>query len=146
MRSHDLSRVIFSASVRGFEPATASKDESTRKKELKDEILKQVTINPSDRESCCRADRLFIDVKFFLYSMSGVRGRTEKDLDNLLKIFCDVLPDYMDNVVPPAEGLGLIKSDNAIFEIHCSKSYVDSEEKEGMDFKIEALEESSDDA
>ena len=128
---------LLNASIRGFEPATANEDPSKRKRKLKEEILKSNSISDQARKLCRESAKLSIHVRFYLYRNSGVRGRSEKDLDNLLKIFCDVLPDNIDNAIPPTDkGLGLIASDSAIFEIRCSKELVDNEQDEGIDYEI----------
>lgn len=84
---------------------------------------------------------LSIDVCFYLFNGSTETGRSRKDLDNLLKILCDVLPESMvgdGNVVTGKEGLGLLRNnaDDAIYEIHCMKRYVSSIEDEGLDCAI----------
>jgi hypothetical protein len=58
-------------------------------------------------------------------------------LDNLLKIFCDTLPDFTD-MAKTVSGLGLIESDrdDLIFEIHYKKRLVNVESEEGVDFSI----------
>jgi len=50
---------------------------------------------PSVRNSC-RNKRLSLDVCFRLLGDTAESGRKTKDLDNMLKILLDVLPDYMD--------------------------------------------------
>jgi len=70
-----------------------------------------------------------------LWGGSKVEGRTKKDLDNLLKIVCDVLADYMDSE-KTNRGLEIMRTDNSIYEIHCSKDIVDDENDEGIDIEI----------
>jgi hypothetical protein len=91
---------------------------------------------PDIREQC-RGKKLFFDVCFNLFSDTDVEGRKTKDLDNMLKIFCDVFPDYVDRG-KIVKGLGLIEEDrdDMIFEIHCKKRLVTSLSEEGIDFSI----------
>jgi len=70
-----------------------------------------------------------------LWGGSGVEGRANKDLDNLLKVVFDVLCEYMDeNEKNP--GLGLMKNDKMIFEVHATKKTVTMKKDEGLDIKI----------
>jgi len=123
-------------SLRKFEPKTAKAGEEVdRKKELRDKIQEKYT----DLSDFCQVfkekEKHSIYVKFHFLEGTGVEGRTKKDLDNLLKIVCDVLPDYMDNN-KTEPGLGIIKTDNSIFEIHSIKETVTHEDDEGVDIEI----------
>ncbi|HZY93782.1 MAG TPA: hypothetical protein VFE98_02850 [Candidatus Bathyarchaeia archaeon] len=66
-----------------------------------------------------------------------VESRAKKDLDNLLKILLDTLPDYMDRA-KTVRGLGLIEEDNdyLVFEIHVIKKFVTKEADAGLDLEI----------
>jgi len=124
-------------SLRGFEPKTArSKKEVKQKIELRDEIEKNQKKKLSKIKDACRGKTKFLlDVKFFLWDGSGVDGRTEKDLDNLLKVVFDVLCDYMDkNKKNP--GLGLMKNDYMISKVQATKKIVKKKKDEGIDIKI----------
>lgn len=128
---------ILSISITGYEPKTyGSKYDVARKKELRDLISSKIE-NLSDLRRQCRGKRLFFDVRFNLFSDTDVEGRKTKDLDNMLKIFCDVFPDYVDRA-KTVEGLGLIEEDrdDMIFEIHCKKRLVISPSEEGIEFTI----------
>ena len=112
--------------IRNFEPLTASKDPVDRKNKLKEEIEKQ-TKNIDEIREFCQDDKLSITVRFFLYDGSKdenpqPEGRTKKDLDNLLKIVLDVLPEKMDSE-GKNDGLGLIKKDydHMVYEIKSTK-------------------------
>lgn len=62
---------------------------------------------------------------FYLNEETGVDDDAQKDLDNLLKVVSDVLPQHFtDENNQPHVGLGLIedKSDYMIFEINTSKN------------------------
>ena len=127
---------IVSVSIKNYTPKTFGTNDVERKKELRDLILKQIG-NIEEVRKASRGKRLSLDVCFNLYSDTDVEGRKTKDLDNLLKIFCDTLPDFTDRA-KTVPGLGLIESDrdDMIFEIHCKKKLVNVESEEGVDFSI----------
>lgn len=128
---------ILSISIKGYEPKTyGSKYDVERKKELRELILYKIN-NFTEVQKRCRYKRLSLDVCFNLYSDTDVEGRKTKDLDNMLKIFCDVFPDFVDRD-KKVKGLGLIEGDrdDMIFEIHCKKKLVRHESDEGIDFSI----------
>lgn len=117
-------------------PLTSGRDPPERKARLRDEILNRYSIDEKTRQGC-RGRELSIDVCFFLNNKSGIRGTAEKDLDNLLKIFLDVLKVRMDNLTQNSkEGLGLIEDDSLVKEIRCRKCYVESDEEAGITFAI----------
>jgi Holliday junction resolvase RusA-like endonuclease len=122
-----------------FIPLTAqSKEDVARKKELRDFIKLNIS-NLDDVISSCRdKEKVSVEICFSLYN--GVENnvsRYDKDLDNLLKIVLDVLPDFMDNKSENREiGLGIIQNDKQVFEIHSYKKFVQDESKEGIDIII----------
>ena len=127
---------MFKASIHGFEPLTAGHgDEVERKERLRNAILE--SIKDSTLQNNCRGKDLSLNVCFNLYKDPKQPKRYEKDLDNLLKILLDVLPEHMDNTNKEA-GLGLIDDnyDYKIFEIHCKKRLVMDMAQEGYDIEI----------
>lgn len=127
--------------VREFEPLTASSDVVERKKKLRDEIEIK-TKNLDEIREFCQDKKLSITVKFFLYDGSkdgkpNPEGRIKKDLDNLLKIVLDVLPEKMDSD-GKNDGLGLIKKDydHLVYEIKSTKKIVYDKDEEGIDIVI----------
>ena len=127
--------------IRSFEPLTASKDAVDRKNKLKEEIKKQ-TKNLDKIREFCKDKELSITVRFFLYDGSKNKnsqpeGRTKKDLDNLLKIVLDVLPEKMDSE-GENDGLGLITKDydHLVYEIKTTKKIVYDKDEEGIDIVI----------
>ncbi len=127
--------------IRKFEPLTASSDVVERKKKLRDEIEIK-TKNLDEIREFCQDKKLSIIVKFFLYDGSkdgkpNPEGRIKKDLDNLLKIVLDVLPEKMDSD-GKNDGLGLIKKDydHLVYEIKSTKKIVYNKDEEGIDIVI----------
>lgn len=131
-----MSKPFLSVSLKCYEPKTYGNNDLERKKELRDIILQKIE-DISEVQKKCRGKRLSIDVCFNLYSDSGVEGRKTKDLDNMLKIFCDVFPDFIDRA-KTVKGVGLLEDDrdDLIFEINCEKRLVGFESEEGIDFSI----------
>ena len=118
------------------EPKTSANYEVERKKELRDKIRAKID-NLLDLQKACKGKRLSIYACFCLWDGSKVEGRAKKDLDNMLKILCDTLKEYMDTD-KKEQGLGLIENDNddLIFEINCSKRLVQTESEEGIELEI----------
>ena len=123
-------------SLRDFEPKTArSQKEVKQKIELRDTIDDNIENLYKIKKACEGKTKFSLDVKFFLWDGSGVEGRTKKDLDNLLKVVFDVLPEYMDKN-EKYSGLGLMKNDNMICKVSATKEIVKKEKDEGIDIKI----------
>jgi len=123
-------------SLRKFEPLTAQAGEEVdRKIDMRDTILKKISNLSEIQQACRNIEKFSINVKFYLWGGTKVEGRTKKDLDNLLKIVCDVLPNYMDSE-KKNEGLKIMETDNAIYEINSTKDIVPEEEDEGLDIEI----------
>jgi len=107
-----------------------------KKREFRDRTLEQVHDIAEVRKSS-RGKPLAVTLHFSLYSGSGEEGRVKKDLDNLMKIVLDTLPDYMDRG-HLEKGLGLIEgdSDHLIFEVNAVKELVPNQKEEGIDVEI----------
>jgi Holliday junction resolvase RusA-like endonuclease len=127
--------------IREFEPLTASSDVVARKIKLK-ETIERDTKNLDEIRKFCQNKKLSITVQFFLYDGSKDKepqpeGRIKKDLDNLLKIVLDVLPEKMDSE-GTNDGLGLIKKDydHLVYEIKSTKKIVYDKNEEGIDIII----------
>jgi len=124
-------------SIRGFTPMTAGgKTDMERKERLRDKLFLKLS-DLEEIKNRTRGKRLSVSVHFYLFNDPNQYTRYEKDIDNMLKIFCDVLPDYMDQD-KKFEGLGIIekKNDHLIFEVYAHKTLVDDESEEGMDIQI----------
>ena len=136
-----LKKKSYTIKIREFEPLTASSDVVNRKNDLKERIKKD-TKNLDEIRKFCQDKKLSIIVRFFLYDgkKDGVpqpEGRIKKDLDNLLKIVLDVLPEKMDSE-GKNDGLGLIKRDydHLVYEIKSTKKIVYKKDEEGIDIVI----------
>lgn len=131
-----MAQPLLSINLKRYVPKTSGRNDLARKKELRDLILAKIE-NIDEIKQKCLGKKLSFKICFNLYSDSDEEGRKIKDLDNMLKIFCDVFPDFIDRD-KTTKGLGLIPADqdDLIFEIHCEKKLVDSESEEGIDFSI----------
>lgn len=131
--------ILGNISVKPFEPKTAKPGEEVqRKKDLRDFIKNNITDLQTIINSCHDQEQVSLEVCFNLYD--GIKkdtSRYDKDLDNLLKIVLDVLPDFMDNKVENREsGLGIIHNDNQVFEIHSYKKFIQEPSIEGIEIII----------
>jgi len=136
-----LKKKSYKIKLRNFEPKTASSKPVSRKRKLKDEI-ENCTKNLDEIRDFCKNKNLSISVRFYLYDGSEDKitqpeGRTKKDLDNLLKIVLDVLPEKMDTA-GKNDGLGLIKRDYdyLVYKINSIKKIVAHKREEGIDIEI----------
>lgn len=135
MKGHILLKKI---QIRNFTPTTPAGDYVERKKSLRNEILGKID-NIEELRKDTIEKKLYLDVCFYLNAKTGMDGDTQKDVDNLLNVVFDVLPEYFtDEQNKPIEGIGLMsgKSDYMVFEVHSSKQFVNNHEDEGMDIEI----------
>src|SRR3972149_971827 len=136
------SPVLFKVEVRDYIPLTAGHgDEVNRKEKLLEKILDSMNYDSGNPKNCLDK-KLSLNVCYNLYHDKKNPQRYEKDLDNLLKLLLDVLPQHMDNTPDPKpRGLGLMRDnhDKMIFEINCSKKLVDDELNEGIDIEIKEV-------
>jgi len=124
--------------IRGFTPVTTAGDYVERKKALKKVILSKIQ-NIDELRQKTLGEKLYLDICFYLNAQTGEEGDTQKDLDNLLNLVFDVLPQsFTDEKNELIEGLGLIegKSDYMIFETFASKVFVKTHDQEGYDIEI----------
>ncbi len=125
--------------VKPFEPKTAKTgQEVARKIELRDFIKNNILTLDDVISSCRDKEKVSVEICFNLYDgIKNDTSRYDKDLDNLLKIVLDVLPDFMDNKSENREtGLGIIKNDKQVFEIHSYKKFVQDTSHEGIEITI----------
>jgi hypothetical protein len=128
-------QALFRVSLKPFEPLTAADNGPERKKALLKSILEKQDDLDAIRQNC-RGMKVFVDVRFSLFNNTTAQGRYQKDLDNLLKIVLDVLQEKVDKTDNSVAGLGLIKDDLDIVRIHCSKSFVQTEDNGGIDITL----------
>ena len=123
-------------SLRGFQPRTFG-GEDIPKKEIVRKGLTEKIPDLSDLRAKCMGKKLWVDVTFFLFNRTTNVKRYEKDLDNMLKIVLDALPEFMDQK-RLFKGLGLMpdKGDDLVFELHSEKHFVGTEAEEGIDLEI----------
>jgi len=125
-------------SVKNFIPLTPGdgSDITNRKNNLKKEFDKQNT-NLEEIKNTFVGKDVSINVCFKLFAETTDKSRYEKDLDNLLKIFSDVLKEQMDDDTKEP-GLGIIQknNDDLIFQIISRKKFVKTEQEEGMEVEI----------
>ena len=124
--------------IRNFTPVTPAGDYVERKKILKKEILDKIP-NVEELKQKTIGKKLSIDICFYLNDKTREEGDSQKDLDNLLSVVFDVLPEHFtDEKNQLIEGIGLIKnkSDYMIFEIHATKKFVSTHKEEGFDIEI----------
>ncbi|MDG7011926.1 MAG: hypothetical protein JRN17_02405 [Nitrososphaerota archaeon] len=122
--------------LRGFTPRTYGADDIPKKIQIRDLLIPRIA-NLQDLQQKCRGKQLWLGVTFYLLEGTSLESRTGKDIDNLLKIVMDALPEYMDKK-KMNEGLGLIfeDKDDMVFQIDAKKVLVQSESEEGIDIEI----------
>ena len=131
--------------IRRITPSTPAGNYVERKKELNKAILEKIS-NIDEVRQKSLGKKLHLTVCFYLNEETGEEGDVQKDIDNLLKVVSDVLPQqFHDEKNEPLEGLGLIekKSDHMIFEISASKKFVSTHDEEGYDIEISEFIENS---
>lgn len=126
--------------VKGYNPLTFRKKVRIRKIELRDIIQKQIDKKGLKIEKIrnrCKGKPLAIIVDFNLLK-SEEEGTSKKDLDNLVGVFCDILSEYIikNTTDDDLKGLGFVKDDEMIYEIHCTKKIVKKQENMGFTISI----------
>lgn len=131
---------IVNFSVRNFEPRTDNDDTIERKITLRDRIKEQIDSDKINKIRNDYAQNLFsVKVIYYLNENTLVRGKHEKDLDNMTKIVSDVLTDYLsdqDKVKQEKNGLGLMHDDVDIHELHLIKKFVKTDSDQGLDISL----------
>jgi Holliday junction resolvase RusA-like endonuclease len=133
--------VYTTITLKRFPPVTAGKNLLQRKKDLRGAIKKEVGEKKLKKmQERCKGKHLFLTVTYRLAKTSE-SGNSQKDLDNLIKILFDVLPDYIASHSKDEEfkGLGLIENDRDIFKICCEKEIIEPGPAEGLDLMISIM-------
>jgi len=134
---------IFAVELKRFEPHTVRSGRGHRdvKSQLREAIVGAAGAEAVEAARVrAREERLRIDVEFRLWKGGdGVtETRAKKDLDNLLKPVMDALQTSTD-AQKTSPGLGLIETDDSVFEIVARKRIVDDVEDEGLRIRIERM-------
>ena len=127
--------------IREFTPLTDAGDYVENKKAVNKVILAEIPTIDELRQKTL-GKKLYLDICFYLNDQTDEEGNTQKDLDNLLSVVLDVLPQYFsDEKNQLVKGLGLIekKSDYMVFEILASKKFVQIHDDEGYDIEISEM-------
>ncbi len=127
-------------SIKKFTPQTSKKGKemTERKITLRKEFQEQNENElPNLIKNCKDKAKLKIEVIFNLNKNDENPDTLRKDLDNLLKVLLDILPEEMDTE-GKNKGLGIIRGneDDRVHEILCRKDFVESHEEEGIIVKF----------
>jgi len=128
---------LLKVEIRKFEPHTDNDNTIQRKNDLLNEIRKRIDVEKAQRN--CNGKLISLKVVYFLNKNSKVRGQIEKDLDNMTKIVSDTITDYLtdqNKVNKQKTGLGLIRDDVDIHELHLVKRFVNNDADQGLDIEI----------
>ena len=128
---------LLNVKIRNFEPLTDNDKTIERKTALLEEIKKQIDVKKIKKD--CEEKLFSLRIIYYLNKNTKEVGQYKKDLDNMTKIVSDTLTDYLteqDKVRKQKTGLGLIRDDKDIHELHLVKKFVDSDPEQGLDFKL----------
>lgn len=126
--------------IRNFEPLTDNDNTIVRKTALRERMIEQIDSNQIKKIRDDHEQKLFsVKVIYYLNENTTVRGKHDKDLDNMTKIVSDVLTDYLsdqDKVKQEKNGLGLMQDDVDIHELHLIKKFVKTDAEQGLDILL----------
>jgi len=128
---------LMNAKIRNFEPLTDNDNTIKRKKDLLTEIKKRINLEKVKKD--CEGNLFSLKVIYYLNKNTTNEGKYQKDLDNMTKIVSDTLTDYLinqDKQNKEKTGLGLIRDDKDIHEIHLVKKFVDEDSEQGLDITL----------
>jgi len=123
--------------IRDFEPLTDNDNPMERKAALREAIKEKIDLEKAKKD--CENKLFSLKVIYYLNKNTKILGQYKKDLDNMTKIVSDVLTDYLseqDKVSKQKTGLGLIRDDKDIHELHLVKKFVDKDTDQGLDIKL----------
>lgn len=123
--------------IRDFEPQTDNDNIIERKNDLLAEIKKRIDLEKAKTK--CKDNLISLKVVYYLNKNTTITGKFEKDLDNMTKVVSDVLTDYLteqDCQNNHKTGLGLIRDDVDIHELHLVKRFVDEDPDQGLDILL----------
>ena len=114
---------LLNVKIRNFEPLTDNDKTIERKTALLEEIKKQIDVKKIKKD--CEEKLFSLRIIYYLNKNTKEIGQYKKDLDNMTKIVSDTLTDYLteqDKVRKQKTGLGLIRDDKDIHELHLVKN------------------------
>lgn len=125
---------IIDVKIPGFEPLTDNDNTIERKNALLQKIKEKINLEKAIKD--CENILFSLKVVYYLNTDTKIEGQYKKDLDNMTKIVADVLTDYLtaqDKQNNQKTGLGLIRDDKDIHELHLVKKFVKGDSKQGLD-------------
>jgi len=128
---------LLNVKIRNFEPLTDNDKTIERKTALLEKIDQQIDVEKIKKD--CEEKLFSLKIIYYLNKNTKEVGQYKKDLDNMTKIVSDTLTDYLseqDKVRKQKTGLGLIRDDKDIHELHLVKKFVDSNPEQGLDIKL----------
>jgi len=123
--------------IRNFEPLTDNDNTIGRKNILLKKIRNEINLEKAKKK--CENILFSLKVVYYLNIDSKIVGQYKKDLDNMTKIVADVLTDYLtaqDEQNEQKTGLGLIRDDKDIHELHLIKKFVGDDTEQGLDIML----------
>jgi len=128
---------IINVKIRDFEPLTDNDNTIERKNILLKKIRDKINLEKAEKK--CENILFSLKVVHYLNIDSKIVGQYKKDLDNMTKIVADVLTDYLtaqDEQNKQKTGLGLIRDDKDIHELHLTKKFVGNDAEQGLDITL----------
>jgi|SaaInlStandDraft_7_1057024.scaffolds.fasta_scaffold81977_1 Holliday junction resolvase RusA-like endonuclease len=128
---------IINVKIRDFEPLTDNDNTIERKEILLKKIKNKINLEKAKRK--CENILFSLNIVYYLNADSKIEGQYKKDLDNMTKIVADVLTDYLTAQNKQNEqktGLGLIRDDKDIHELHLTKKFVGNNAEQGLDIVL----------
>ena len=128
---------LMNVKILNFEPLTDNDNTIKRKKDLLTEIKKRINLEKVKKD--CEGNLFSLRVIYYLNKNTTNEGKYQKDLDNMTKIVSDTLTDYLseqDKVSDQKTGLGLIRDDKDIHELHLVKKFVNANSQQGIDITL----------
>lgn len=129
-----FNKKIINVKIDDFEPFTDNDKTIERKKALLKKIKDKINLEKAKKD--CENILFSLKVIYHLNIDTKIEGQYKKDLDNMTKIVADVLTDYLtaqDKQNNQKTGLGLIRDDKDIHELHLVKKFVKGNSKQGLD-------------
>lgn len=132
-----FNRPLVKIKIRNFEPLTANNDPMKRKSILKEKIKEQIDLQKVKKD--CENKLFSLKITYYLNNNTDIEGKYRKDLDNMTKLVSDVLADHLSHQekdLGEKTGLGLIRDDKDIHEMHTIKKFVKNDSEQGLDISL----------